>query len=111
SRPLFAWYQLVEICEWLYEDTRHPEYRVLALKWAKVHQRIQPMFAWSYAVEAKYTASASDRLKALALTLYLDKNSERIAGFSEAEKSKALEWLRDNNPFTSEQKSGKGVRL
>ena len=99
SRPFFARYQIVEASEWLYEDTGYEEYRTLALEWAKTYQRIYPIYAWAYAVEAKYTDSLSDRLRALALTLYLDKRSERIADFSGIEKDKALEWLKRNNPF------------
>jgi hypothetical protein len=110
-RPLFGWYQLVEACEWLYEDTKHAEYRSLALYWAKLHQQIQPMFAWAYAVEAKYTDSPVDRLRALAMTLYLDKRSERIAGFSEPDQAKALEWLKKNNPFLKSLGNNKNLRL
>lgn len=99
SLPIFPWYQLVEACEWLYEDTGYAEYRNLALEWAKIHQRFNPAFAWAYAVEAKFTDSSSDRLRALALTLYLDNKSERIAKFSDLDKVKALEWLEKNNPF------------
>lgn len=110
-RPLFGWYQLVEACEWLYEDTKHAEYRNLALYWAKLHQQMQPMFAWAYAVEAKYTDSPVDRLRALAMTLYLDKRSERIAGFSEPDKAKALEWLKKNNPFLKSLGNNKNLRL
>jgi len=103
SRPFFGWYQLVEVCELLYKDTGYKEYRDLALRWAKLHQRILPMYAWAYAVEAKYTESASDRLRALALTLYLDKQSERISHFTDPEKTKAIEWMERNNPFINKQ--------
>jgi len=57
------------------------------------------MFAWSYAVEAKYTDNATDKMRALAVTLYLDRRSEHIASFSQEEKDKALQWLGKNNPF------------
>jgi hypothetical protein len=99
ERPIYPWYQLVDACEWLYKDTGYDGYRLLALEWAKLHQRILPWFAWAYAVEAKYTASEEDRLRALAITLYLDKNSERIADIPETEKAKARKWLEKNNPF------------
>jgi hypothetical protein len=99
SKPFFSWYQLVEISEWLYKETHDPIYRELAFKWAKLYQRIQPMFAWAYAVEAQYSESSKDRLSALALAIYLDKNSERIATFPESDKIKAIRWLNENNPF------------
>jgi len=102
KRSIFGWYQLVETCEWLYEKTKKTEYRSQALKWAKIHQRIQPMFAWAYAVEAKYTNSDADRIKAIALTLYLDRQSESISDFSSSSKSEAMEWFNKNNPFISD---------
>jgi hypothetical protein len=105
SRPIFGWYQLVEACEWLYKDSGIKEYRDLALQWAKLHQRIQPMFAWAYAVEAKYTETDSDRTRALALALYLDKGSEHITYFSDAEKERAIGWLKENNPFIEKEKA------
>lgn len=101
SKPFFSWYQLVEICEWLYKETDNPSYKELALKWAKVHQKIQPMFAWAYAVEAQYSASAQDRLRALAIALYLDKNSERTSMLAENDKAKAVSWLNEHHPFTN----------
>jgi outer membrane lipoprotein-sorting protein len=98
-QPIFPWYQLVEACETLYEDTGQKEYINMALEWAKVYQKMFPLYAWAYAFEAKWTDSESDRLRALALALYLDKNSERISKFSDSEKARALEWLKKNNPF------------
>jgi hypothetical protein len=91
--------KLVDACEWLYKDTGYAGYRTLALEWAKLHQRILPWFAWAYAVEAKYATSDADRLRALAIALYLDKNSERIADIPETEKARARKWLEQNNPF------------
>ncbi len=102
KRPIFGWYQLVETCEWLYENSKKDEYRAQALRWAKIHQRIKPMFAWAYAVEAKYTDSDTDRVRALAIALYLDEQSERISGFSGPMRDQAIKWLNEHNPFTSE---------
>jgi hypothetical protein len=99
ARPIYPWYQLVDACEWLYKDTGYAGYRALALDWAKLHQRILPWFAWAYAVEAKYAASDADRLRALAIALYLDRNSERLADVPETEKARARKWLEQNNPF------------
>lgn len=93
------WYQLVEACEWLFADSRRPDYRDLAVGWARKHQRIRPMDGWAYAVEAKHAENPADRLRALALTLYLDRRSERIQDVPEEEKKKAQEWLEKNNPF------------
>ena len=96
---MFSWYQIVEACEWLYEDSGHSGYRQLALQWAKDYQVIQPMFAWAYGVEAKYSDDANARRKALAFALHLDAGSERIQEISDEEKAKAKEWFKANNPF------------
>ncbi|MEE9615338.1 MAG: tetratricopeptide repeat protein [Thermodesulfobacteriota bacterium] len=106
KRNLTTWYELVESAEWLYEDSGREEYRDLALEWAKLYRRIFPWYAWAYAVEAKYTDSDYDRLRALAITLYLDRHSERISGFSEEEREEALEWLEKNNPFKVRKRQG-----
>jgi len=98
-RPQFPWYQIVELCEWLYEDSGNKEYRNLALLWAKKHQIIQPMFAWAYGVEAKYTTDSEDRIRALAFALYLDGQSQHISGFSKKEKAAANKWMETHNPF------------
>jgi hypothetical protein len=99
DRPFYAWYQLVEACELLFGETAYPGYRDLALKFAKMCQPLRPGYAWSYAVEARYTTSEQDRIRALGIALYLDKDSVRISGFSKAERDRALSWLKDNNPF------------
>jgi hypothetical protein len=98
-RILPEWYQLMEACEWLYEDSKNGGYRELLVEYARMHQTIRPMDSWAYAFEAKHTNSTADRTRALALTLYLDKQSERIEHFSKKEKTNALEWLKNNNPF------------
>ncbi len=108
SRSIFPWYQLVETAEWLYEDTKNPAYRELVLDLARRHQRTQPMYAWPYAVEAKYAEEGFDRRRALAFALHLDRRSERIAGFSEAEKAAAADWFKANNPFEEKPKP-KGI--
>jgi len=102
-RLLPGWYQFAEACEWLYEDSKFEGYRNLLLEFVKRHQIIRPMDAGAYAFEAKYTKSDADRIRALAITLYLDKQSVRIAHFSNEQKSKALEWLKVNNPFLLNQ--------
>ena len=99
SKPIFTWYQILELTEWLYLDSKNEEYRKLLIKWAKDYQLIQPMYSWAYSFEAKYTDNKSDRLRALAMTLYLDKYSIRISHFSKDEKTKAEKWLKENNIF------------
>ncbi len=96
---IFPWYQMVETAEWLYLETGHDKYRELCIEWAKINQRMNPLDAWAYACEAKWSYSVPDKIRALAITLYLDKHSERIMKLSEQEKQQALEWLEENNPF------------
>jgi hypothetical protein len=101
ERAVYPLYQLLEACEWLYEETKNNSYLALGLTWAKLYQHVQPMTAWTYSFEAKYTTNKEDRLKALALTLYFDRRSNRIAAFSDQDKIAATEWLKSNNPFTN----------
>lgn len=96
KRPLIPWFQMVELCEWLYEDSQDNRYKDLVLEWVKGYQKIQPMFAWPYAVEAKYTDNPDDRIRSLAYALSLDPQSERISGFSSAERKKADQWMREH---------------
>lgn len=97
------WYQLVEACEWLYRTTGRAEYKELALKWATTHQRLEPLQAWAYGVEARFASDPQTRVRAVALALYLDPNSERLAEISGEERKKAREWLKSNNPFTRDK--------
>lgn len=98
-RPIFTEYQWAETCEWLFEQTRDPRYRDLVLPWLKAHQKIQPTYAWAYAMEAKLAPLEADRLKALGAALYLDPLSQRAAVFPEATRAKAAKAFAANNPF------------
>jgi hypothetical protein len=98
-RPIFTEYQWAEACEWLFEATRNVKYRDMAIKWAKVNQTLQPMYAWAYTMEAKLTTSDEDRIRALGFALYLDPLSERIAKFSESDRQRAKTWFTANDPF------------
>ena len=99
ARPIPTEYQWAEACEWLYQATNEKRYLDAALKWAKTHQRLQPMMAWAYAIEAKYTTNEAERVRALAIAQYLDPLSERIAGVDANLKARAKAWLAANNPF------------
>ncbi len=99
TRPVSAWYQLVEACELLFEDTGYEGYRDKLLELARTYQKMQPLYSWAYAVEAKYGATEKERLQPLAITLYLDQRSSHIAGITEREEEKARKWFETNNPF------------
>ncbi|MDH4226811.1 MAG: hypothetical protein OEV59_03520 [Deltaproteobacteria bacterium] len=97
-------YVFAEVAELLYNDYKKEEYREFILYAAKTFRRTHPYYAWTYAFEAKYTKNADDRLRALAIALYLDRNSSRIAHFSAKEKKEAEEWMKKNNPFLNKAK-------
>jgi tetratricopeptide (TPR) repeat protein len=105
KRPLFPWYQLIEVCEWLYEHSQDKCYLDIALKWAKDYQVIQPMFGWAFAFEAKYAAESKDRIRALGYALFLDPQSWRIAHFTQQEKQAAHDWFQGHNPFLTRPKA------
>jgi TolA-binding protein len=106
SRPIFTEYQFAEACEWLYQDTGKATYRDLALDWVRKYQRLAPMYSWAYAIEARLTPSPARRIRALAITLYLDPKSERASTFTLVERQRAKEWLKANNPFLKEPATG-----
>ncbi len=99
NRLFFPWHQLVEMLEWIYLDTGKKEYLDLALKWSQQYQVIQPMFAWAFSFEAKYTDNPAARRKALAYAQHLDKQSEWISHFSDEDKLKAANWFKKNVSF------------
>jgi hypothetical protein len=99
SRPFYAEYQYAELCEWLYEATRNAKYREIALDWAKKNQTFQPWFAWAYAIEAKLSTDAQARGRAIAMTYYLDRNSERLSAMPKKEVEAAVKKFGPANPF------------
>ena len=98
-RAVYPEYQYAELCEWLFEATRNPQYRDAALVWARQNQTFQPWFAWSYAVEAKLATQPDERRRAIAMTHYLDPNSERLAGLPKDEVAAAVKEHAHRNPF------------
>jgi hypothetical protein len=99
DRPIFPEYQFAEICEWLFEATRNPRYRALALDWARKNQVFQPWFAWAYAIEAKLSTNPHERRRAIALAYYLDRNSARLARLPQGEVKAAVKEYAGRNPF------------
>ena len=107
-RPVFVEFQWAEACESLFDATRDKRFRDMALNWAKLNQKINPTHSWSYAMEAKYTASESDRLRALGIALYLDPLSLRASAFPEDVKQKARKNFEVSNPFKSSKERPRG---
>jgi hypothetical protein len=107
--PFYNMYYLMEICDWLYQDSGEAVYLELLLKWCRVYQITAPMFAWPYAIEAKYSTIQSEKLRSLAIAQYLDPHSLRIAEFDQETKDKAKRWLEVNNPFSVDPPRADGI--
>jgi len=99
KRPIFPEYQWAEACEWLYRATGEKGYLQLALDWARRHQQIMPVSAWAYALEARYSSDAQQRLRATAIALYLDPKSEHLKSVPSGIRKRAEQWFAANNPF------------
>lgn len=98
-RPLVPEYEFVEICEFAATETGDARFNRMLLDWAKAYQRMQPAVAWGYAVEAQYSTNRIEADRALALALYLDPQSSRLAKFDAKQRATAQAWLKANNPF------------
>ena len=75
----------------------------MALNWMQDYQVIQPIYAWSYAFEAKYSKDKLRRVRAIGIADYLDMNSHWLSGVPNELKLKARKWMKDNNPFSLEK--------
>ena len=91
-------FQLLETSEKLYELTRDARYKEALLDLAQ-RQRVMWPWSWAYAVEAKYASDPQEREAALGVALFLDPQSEHLAGFNEAQRKRAQHWFAKNNPF------------
>lgn len=111
TRLILKEFQWAEICEMLFEATNDKKYRDLALKWSKTYQKLNPTYAWAYAMEAKLTSSPEDRLRALGIALYLDPGSERANAFPENLKQQAKKWFESHNPFIRATGTAKNSKL
>jgi hypothetical protein len=91
-------FQLLETCEKLYELTGDGRYKEALLDLAR-RQRVLWPWSWAYAFEAKYAADPQEREAALGVALFLDAQSEHLAGFSAPQRKRAQRWFVTNNPF------------
>jgi len=99
QRPIMTEYQYAQACEWLYLETHDARFAAMLLGWARVFQRLQPTYAWAYAMQYTYEKPGNDRMRALAFTDYLDPASERIKRAPRADVDRAKAWFKDHNPF------------
>jgi hypothetical protein len=104
---MFSWYQLVDAVEWIFRLTGHDGYRELCIDMARIHQKILPFDSWAYAVEAKWTYNVQDKIRATAMTLYMDENSSRISKLPPKLLKEARAWLESNNMFKLEDEKMK----
>jgi hypothetical protein len=102
-RPVMVEYQYAEACEIIGRETGDARFAQMALDWARRNQKMNPTHAWSYAMEAQYSAVSADRTRALAMALYLDPASPRIAGFEATRVAAARAWLKAHPPFAKQE--------
>jgi hypothetical protein len=98
QRPIPTELMLLDVLEGVYEHTRNARYRTAILDFARRMQRSWPT-SYYYSVEANYASSEQERLRALGVALYLDRNSAHLAQFSEEEKERARQWFIQNRGF------------
>lgn len=98
-RPLFPSHEYAEIVEWLYDATRNPRYRDMALDWARIWEKKQPWHAWAYALDAKLSPEGPARSRAIAMAYYLDPNSERLKSVPKRDVERAMKEYGPRNPF------------
>jgi hypothetical protein len=101
-RPVLIEYQYAEACEWLYEKTGDKQFLDALVAWVISQQRVQPTHAWPYAMEYTYARTPERKLRALAMTLYLDPESPRIREATAKERADAEAWGEANNLFLQE---------
>ncbi len=105
SRPLYTDYQYAEIGELLYELTQKPVYKERLLDWSRRAMRYRPWYSWSSAMVGKYSDDADERRSAIAMGLFLDKDSARLSGLEETEIEAAMASYRHVNPFRVDSNS------
>jgi hypothetical protein len=103
GRPVYVEYEYAEICEWLYLATKNTKYKEEALDWARKNQKLQPWYAWPYAMAAKLTSNQTERQRAVSMAVYLDRDSERLATIPKREIRAAVKRFGKLNPFLSRQ--------
>ena len=101
--PLLTEYQYAQACEIVGKETGDARFTRMLLDWARKHQKVQPAYAWAYAVEAQYSTIAGDVNRALAIATYLDPASPRLKKFDAQRIAAARKWLEANNPFTMDK--------
>ena len=102
-RPVLIEYQYAEACEWLFAETGDDAFVDTLLAWVVSQQKVQPTHAWPYAMEYTYARTPERKLRALAMTLYLDPKSPRIRAATAEQRAAAEAWGAKNNPFLRDE--------
>ncbi len=106
NRSIFTYYQLLEVAEWLYEETQEEVYREFIADKARRFQKIQPIYPWAYAFSARWAPTREERIRAAAATLLLDPGSWRLSLMPASERKEADKWIESNgDPFAPAQGS------
>lgn len=108
ERPLLTQYTLGEVAEWVADQTGDARIRQFALEWAQKAQQFEPWHAWAYALEARLTKDPAQRQRAIAMTYYLDPQSQRLSTFSAAEIAAATKAFQGRNPFLKRATKSQG---
>lgn len=103
NRPVLTEYEYAQACEWLYQETGDRRFVDMLLAWTEEYQKTQPTHAWAYAMEYAFAKPGPRRVRALALTLYLDPLSDRLKYAPVGEVAQARIWLAGNNPFLQKE--------
>ena len=95
-----TFFQILETCEKLHEWTGDDRYRAFLVDLARRQREVWP-WPWAYSFEAKHTKDAAEREHALAMALFLDPQSEHLAGFSKVQREAAARGFERMRPFSN----------
>ena len=110
DRPLFTEYQYAEVIELLFEATNNPLYKKLLVEWLVKVRQFFPWYSWPYTMLAKYSDNPEQRMMSIAMGYYLDKDSYRLKGISEATIKDARDKFENLNPFNPMNSLGQGQK-
>jgi hypothetical protein len=109
-RPIPTEYEYAEACEWLYQETQDSRFIAELLSWVQTVEVSQPAQAWAYAMQYTHSPPGDARIRALAMTRYLDPNSKRIRNATDSELRAATKWFKKKNPFNVPTVRSKNAR-
>jgi hypothetical protein len=93
-----AGYQLLEVAEQLYALSGDDRYRGLLVDLARRQQLAWPV-SWVYAFDARYAPHSDTADAALAVGLFLDRESALLRDSGEDQRKRAIARFPTGNPF------------